>query len=115
MRLSLAVVGLLALAAGLAVLNNNVSLARRSRSDFDKSLDRSLAASAGWTTEQFSSNASGELVATDLGLEFVTNPALLHMFVDSCGDLGRSAASGSELEDCRRIPQESAGFDRKAG
>jgi hypothetical protein len=88
MRLSLAVVGLLALAAGLAVLNNNVSLAGRSRGDFDKSLDRSLAASAGWTTEQFSSNASGELVATDLGLEFVTNPALLHMFVDSAAISG---------------------------
>jgi hypothetical protein len=87
-RLSLAVVGLLALA--VAVVNNNVSLSALSRVDFANSLDRSLGASADWTANQFSSNASGELIATDLGMEFVTNPALLHMLVDSStisGDL----------------------------
>jgi hypothetical protein len=94
MRLSLAVVGLLALAAAFVIFYNNISLSVLSRVEFAKSLDRSLAASAGWTANQFSSNASGELVGTDLGTEFVTNPALLHMLVDS------SAISGdSRLQD----------------
>jgi hypothetical protein len=83
MRLSLTVVGLFALAAAVAVFNNNVSLSRPSRVEFANSLDRSIAASANWTTSQFSSNASGELIATDLGVELVTNPHLLHMLVDS--------------------------------
>jgi hypothetical protein len=46
-RFSLAIVGLLVLAAALAVFNNNVSLSGRSRVDFANTLDRSLAASAG--------------------------------------------------------------------
>jgi hypothetical protein len=83
MRLSLAVVGLLALAAALAVFNNNVSFSKPSRATFVNGLDRSLSASTAWTIEQFSSNSSGELIGTDLGVEFVTNPSLLHMLVDS--------------------------------
>jgi hypothetical protein len=83
LRLSLAITALLALTAGLLVVNNNVSLSGLSRVNFVKNLDRSLAASSGWIAEQFSSNASGELIATDLGLELVTNTALLHMLVDS--------------------------------
>jgi hypothetical protein len=82
-RLSLAIVGLLVLAAALAVFNNNVSLSGQSRVGFADTLDRSLAASAGWTVNQFHSNASGELLATDLGMEFANNPALLHMLVDT--------------------------------
>ncbi len=83
LRLSLAVVGLIVVAVALAVLNNNVSFSRPSRANFVNSLDRSLSASTGWIAIQFSSNASGELIATDLGMEFVTNTALVHMLVDS--------------------------------
>jgi hypothetical protein len=83
LRLSLTVVGLIVVAAALAVLNNNASFSRPSRANFVNSLDRSLSASTGWIASQFSSNASGELIATDLGMEFVTNTALLHMLVDT--------------------------------
>jgi hypothetical protein len=83
MRLSLAAVGLVALALALAVLNNNVSFSRLSRADFVNSLDRSLSASTAWTINQFSPNAAGELIGTNLGVELATNPALLHMLVDS--------------------------------
>ena len=64
MRLSLAAVGLIVVAVVLAVLNNNVSFSRPSRANFVNSLDRSLSASTAWTANQFSSDASGELIGT---------------------------------------------------
>jgi hypothetical protein len=51
-------------------------------------LDRSLSASTAWTANQFSSNASGELIGTDLGLEFATNAALMYMLMDSAAISG---------------------------
>ena len=86
--LSLAVLILLALALGLSVLNNNVAFSRLSRISFVNSLDQSVAASTGWTLRQFSFGASGELITTDLGAEFASNPALVHMLVDTAGISG---------------------------
>jgi hypothetical protein len=51
-------------------------------------LDHSVAASAGWTLRQFSFGASGELTTTDLGAEFASNPALVHMLVDTAAISG---------------------------
>jgi hypothetical protein len=82
LRLSLAVLALLALAIALSVVNNNVSFPSVSPVDFVSSLDRSLAASTAWTSAQFSSNSSGKLIATDSGVEFVSNPPLMHMLAD---------------------------------
>jgi hypothetical protein len=82
LRLSLAVPALLVLGIALSILNNNVSFSWLARADFMKDLDRSLAASTGWTISEFSSNSSGKLIATDLGIEFVSNPPLMHMLVD---------------------------------
>jgi hypothetical protein len=86
--LSLAVLALLALALGLAVLNSNVAFSRLSRISFVNSLDQSVAASTGWTLRQFSFGASGELITTDLGAEFASNPALVHMLVDTAAISG---------------------------
>jgi hypothetical protein len=86
--LSLAVLALLALALGLSVLNNNVAFSRLSRISFVNSLDQSVAASADWTLRQFSFGASGELITTDLGAEFASNPALVHMLVDTAAISG---------------------------
>jgi hypothetical protein len=86
--LSLAVLALLALALGLSVLNNNVAFSRLSRIGFVNSLDQSVAASTGWTLRQFSFGASGELITTDLGAEFASNPALVHMLVDTAAISG---------------------------
>jgi hypothetical protein len=72
----------LGLAAGLLILNNNMSLSRQNRADFMIGLDRSLAASAGWTIDQFRPDNSGKVVITGLGKEFASNPALVHMLVD---------------------------------
>ena len=88
LRLSLVALALLVLGVALSVLNNNVSLSRLSRVDFLNGLDRSLAASTGWTIEQFSSTSSDEAIATDLGMEFVLNPPLLHMLVDTSAIAG---------------------------
>ena len=86
--LSLVVLALLVLTLGLSVLNNNVAFCRLSRASFVSSLDHSVAASTGWTLGQFSFAPSGELMATDLGEEFVSNPALVHMLVDSAAISG---------------------------
>jgi hypothetical protein len=86
--LSLAVLALLALALGLSVLNNNFAFSRLSRISFVNSLDQSVAASTGWTLRQFSFGASGELITTDLGAEFASNPALVHMLVDTAAISG---------------------------
>jgi hypothetical protein len=86
--LSLAVLALLALALGLSVLNNNVAFSRLSPISFVNSLDQSVAASTGWTLRQFSFGASGELITTDLGAEFASNPALVHMLVDTAAISG---------------------------
>lgn len=88
LRLSLVALALLVLGLALSVLNNNVSLSRHSRVDFVNGLDRSLAASTGWTIEQFSSSSSDEAIATDLGMEFVLNPPLVHMLVDTSAIAG---------------------------
>ncbi len=88
LRLSLVVLALLALTIGLSVLNNNISLSQISRADFAKSLDRSLAASADWTNRQFSFSSSGEPMVTTLGAEFGSNPALVHMLVDTAAISG---------------------------
>ena len=114
-RFSLAVVGLLVLAAALAVFNNNVSLSGRSRVDFADTLDRSLAASAGWTVNQFSSNASGKLLATDLGVEFANNPALLHMLVDTSAISGDPRLRDLTSKIVVASRKSSAKFDRKIG
>jgi hypothetical protein len=47
-----------------------------------------VAASTGWTLRQFSFGASGELITTDLGAEFASNPALVHMLVDTAAISG---------------------------
>ena len=87
--LPLAVLALLALALGLSVLNNNVAFSRLSRISFVNSLDHSVAASTGWTLAQFSYGASGELITTDLGAEFASNMALVHMLVDTAGRIDK--------------------------
>ena len=86
--LSLVVLALLSLVLGLSVLNNNVALSRPSRTGFVNSLDHSVAASTDWTLGQFSLGASGELITTDLGAEFASNPALVHMLVDTAAISG---------------------------
>lgn len=73
---------MLVVAIALAILNNNVSFSRRSRSDFVKSLDHSLAASTGWTMDQYLPGDPGVVPTTDQGKEFVDNAALAHMLVD---------------------------------
>jgi hypothetical protein len=67
----------------MSVLNNNVSLSPLSRANFANNLDRSLAGSTAWITKQFSFSDSGDLIASDLAIELVSNPPLAHMFVDS--------------------------------
>jgi hypothetical protein len=86
--LSLAPLVLLALALGLAILNNNVAFSRLSRASFVNSLDHAVAASTDWTLRQFSFGASGELATSDLGAEFASNPALVHMLVDAAAISG---------------------------
>ncbi len=53
-----------------------------------KSLDHAVAASTDWTLGQFSFGASGELMTTDLGAEFASNLALVHMLVDTAAISG---------------------------
>ena len=86
--LVLVVLVLCALALGLSVLNNNFAFSRPSRISFVKSLDHAVAASRDWTLRQFSFGDSGELMTTDLGAEFASNLALLHMLVDTAAISG---------------------------
>ena len=86
--LLLVVLVLCALALGLSVLNNNFAFSRPSRISFVKSLDHAVTASTDWTLGQFSFGASGELMTTDLGAEFASNLALLHMLVDTAAISG---------------------------
>ncbi|HEY5203084.1 MAG TPA: hypothetical protein VIJ63_00600 [Roseiarcus sp.] len=80
--LLVAILLLAAVGFALLILINNVSFPRLSRADFTNRLDRSLAASTSWAAKQFPSDGSGRLMVTDLGAEFASNPALVHMLVD---------------------------------
>jgi hypothetical protein len=83
LRISLVLLAFPVLAIVLSILNNNFSFPRRSRADFVKSLDRSRAASTNWATEQFVSiGNSGEVAATNEGVELGSNPALASMVTD---------------------------------
>lgn len=86
-RIALITLALLVLAIGLAILNNNVSLSRPSRSEIASRLDHSLAASTDWTRSQFAPGNPGQWATND-GRYFASNSALAHMLVDCAGISG---------------------------
>jgi hypothetical protein len=105
--LLIAILLLAAVGFALPVLINNVSFPRLSRADFTIRLDRSLAASTDWAAKQFPSDGSGRLMVTDLGAEFASNPALVHMLVDISkisGDPRLQELSSKVVAEYRRIP-----------
>jgi hypothetical protein len=89
-----------ALALGAALLDNNVSLRRPSRTEFVGNLDRTLARSTDWALKQYRQNAAGN-VFTDEGGALLSNSATAHMVVD-CASLSsepRIKALGSSFVD----------------
>ena len=84
-RVVAAVAILLILAAGLAVLNNNVSVPRPSRSQFVGTLDQTLARGTDWVLQQYRPANSGS-IPTPEGLSLISNASLAHM-VANCASV----------------------------
>ena len=70
------------LALGLALLNNNVSIARPSRAEFEGSLEETIARGTDWLLRQYRQSGE-EDGATPEGRALVSNSATAHMVVDS--------------------------------
>ena len=98
-RTAASAVIILIVVVGLAVLNNNVSIARPSRSQFVESLDQTLARSTDWMLRQYP--AAGP---TSEGVSLISNASLAHMVVD-CGSIStdpRMNALGSRFVEAWR-------------
>jgi len=81
-RIAASVAILFVLTLAVALLNNNVSLQRPSKTEFVANLDQALARSTDWALNQYPKTAIGTS-STPQGRALVSNSATAHMMVDS--------------------------------
>ena len=81
-RIAASVAILIVLALATALLNNNFSLQRPSKTEFVANLDQALARSTDWALRQYPKTPNGT-TSTPLGGSLVSNSATAHMVVDS--------------------------------
>jgi hypothetical protein len=102
-RIAISVALMAAFLFGFAVLNNNVSIRRPTRTEFAGNLDQTLDRSTDWTLRQYQPSAPGS--PTPEGRSLISNSATAHMIVDcaSLSDEPRIKAIGSSFFEAWRI------------
>jgi hypothetical protein len=102
-RSGAALIMLLALALGAAVLDNNLSPRRLSRAEFVGNLDKSLDRGTDWAFRQFQQTVAGQ--PTPEGQLLLSNSATAHMIVD-CASISsepRMKSIGSDFVDAWKV------------
>lgn len=100
----MSVAALALLAFGAALLDNNVSICRPSRAQFNENLDHALAGSTDWALNQYRQSATGNS-STAEGRSLVSNSATAYMLMD-CASLSgdpRMKALGSSFMEAWKV------------
>lgn len=87
-RILASIAGLIILALAAALLNNNVSIPRPSRTEFADNLDQTLDRGTEWALQQYQQTGTG--APTPEGQLLLSNAATAHMIVD-CASISTDA------------------------